>query len=376
MLIVVGRAARHHRPDRAAPHAAEVRRLHEDRPGQVPGAAAAVHVGRRAEALSRAQQVLTPEDAGRALRPRVPRSARARPHPLLRRHSRTHGHPPHGPAGRRQGHPGRAARRSARACPSSPPATCSATRSSAARRSACKAKAVMEAGHLVSDDIILGVVREELGQAGGRQRRDLRRRGAHHSAGRGGGADPGGAGAARSTRCSSSTSPTRRSSRRLDRRRAIEGRADDDPAAVATRLEAYREQTAPVLAWYESAERRCAAIPARSGDGRGDRRRGCRAGARPASMITLKSPREIDIMARAGRIVAETLALDARDRPAGGLHRGPRRGGRGVHPEPRRRHAVVQGPLRLSQDALHVDRRRDRARHSVAPSGCCARAAS
>ena len=41
-----GRAAGHHRPGRAAPHAAEVRRLHEDRPGQVPGAPAAVHVGR------------------------------------------------------------------------------------------------------------------------------------------------------------------------------------------------------------------------------------------------------------------------------------------------------------------------------------------
>src|SRR6185369_10914602 len=39
---------------------------------------------------------------------------------------------------------------------------------------------------------------------------------------------------------------------RLDKRRAIEGRADDDPAALATRLAAYREQTAPVLAWYEA----------------------------------------------------------------------------------------------------------------------------
>ena len=67
-----------------------------------------------------------------------------------------------GPPGRRQGHPGRILLAERSACPSSPPATCSATRSSAARRSACKAKAVMEAGHLVSDDIILGVVREEL----------------------------------------------------------------------------------------------------------------------------------------------------------------------------------------------------------------------
>ena len=39
---------------------------------------------------------------------------------------------------------------------------------------------------------------------------------------------------------------------RLVKRREIEGRADDDPAAVATRLEAYRRQTAPVLAWYEA----------------------------------------------------------------------------------------------------------------------------
>jgi len=39
---------------------------------------------------------------------------------------------------------------------------------------------------------------------------------------------------------------------RLDKRRSIEGRADDDPKAVARRLIAYREQTAPVLAWYEA----------------------------------------------------------------------------------------------------------------------------
>ena len=37
---------------------------------------------------------------------------------------------------------------------------------------------------------------------------------------------------------------------RLEKRRGIEGRADDDPRSVARRLTAYREQTAPVLAWY------------------------------------------------------------------------------------------------------------------------------
>jgi adenylate kinase len=38
---------------------------------------------------------------------------------------------------------------------------------------------------------------------------------------------------------------------RLERRRGLESRADDDPAAVATRLRAYRQQTAPVLDWYQ-----------------------------------------------------------------------------------------------------------------------------
>jgi len=37
---------------------------------------------------------------------------------------------------------------------------------------------------------------------------------------------------------------------RLAKRRTLEHRADDDPKAVATRLEAYRAQTAPVLDWY------------------------------------------------------------------------------------------------------------------------------
>ena len=39
---------------------------------------------------------------------------------------------------------------------------------------------------------------------------------------------------------------------RLEKRRGIEGRADDDPAAVQRRLVAYREQTAPVLDWYQA----------------------------------------------------------------------------------------------------------------------------
>ncbi len=114
-----------------------------------------------------------------------------------------------------------------------------------------KAKAVMEAGHLVGDDIILGVVREEVGkseaakgvifdgvvrtipQAEGMEQILAERQ-------------------RRMDRVLFFDVSDEEILGRLERRRAIEGRADDDPAAVATRLRAYREQTAPVLAWYEA----------------------------------------------------------------------------------------------------------------------------
>jgi adenylate kinase len=114
-----------------------------------------------------------------------------------------------------------------------------------------KAKAVMEAGHLVSDDIILGIVREELGkpeaakgvifdgvvrtvpQAEGVERL-LAERGRRMDA------------------VLFFDVTDEEIMARLARRRDIEKRADDDPAALATRLRAYREQTAPVLDWYDA----------------------------------------------------------------------------------------------------------------------------
>ena len=131
----------------------------------------------------------------------------------------------------------------------------------------------MEAGHLVSDDIILGVVREELGkpeaakgvifdgvvrtipQAEGMER-ILAEQGRKMDAvlffdvtdaeilARLGGA------------ASWSVGPT------------------TIPMRVATRLKAYRDQTAPVLAWYE-ARTGCARIPA-IGTDPGDRGPGAR----------------------------------------------------------------------------------------------------
>ena len=113
-----------------------------------------------------------------------------------------------------------------------------------------KARAVMEAGHLVSDDIILGVVREEL---------------AKPAAANGVIFD----GVVRTIPQAEGVATLLAEQgrkldavlffdvsdeeilSRLEQRRATEGRADDDPAAVAVRLKAYREQTAPVLDWYQ-----------------------------------------------------------------------------------------------------------------------------
>src|SRR5215208_3587855 len=113
-----------------------------------------------------------------------------------------------------------------------------------------KAKSVMEAGHLVSDDIILGIVREELGkpdaargvifdgvvrtipQAEGVERL-LAERGRRMDA------------------VLFFDVTDEEILARLTKRRDLEKRADDDPNAVATRLQAYRQQTAPVLDWYQ-----------------------------------------------------------------------------------------------------------------------------
>jgi adenylate kinase len=117
-----------------------------------------------------------------------------------------------------------------------------------------RAKAVMEAGHLVSDDIIMGIVGDELAkpeaakgvifdgvvrtvpQAEGVERL-LAERGRQMDA----------------VLFFDVTDDEILS--RLAKRRAVEQRADDDPAAVATRLAAYRKQTAPVLDWYQRRNR-------------------------------------------------------------------------------------------------------------------------
>lgn len=113
-----------------------------------------------------------------------------------------------------------------------------------------RAKELMEGGHLVSDDLILGIVRDELGKPGASRgvifdgvvrtipqaegvERLLAERGRSMDA------------------VLFFDVPDDEILRRLAKRRAVEKRADDDPEALATRLRAYRKQTAPVLDWYK-----------------------------------------------------------------------------------------------------------------------------
>ena len=114
-----------------------------------------------------------------------------------------------------------------------------------------KAKAVMEAGHLVSDDIILGVVREELARPAAK--RGVVFDGVVRTVPQAEGVERLLAEQGRKLDAVLFIDVTDAEILdRLDKRRTIEARADDDPAAVATRLRAYREQTAPVLDWYDA----------------------------------------------------------------------------------------------------------------------------
>jgi adenylate kinase len=114
-----------------------------------------------------------------------------------------------------------------------------------------RAKAVMESGQLVSDDIIMGVVRDELAKPEAAQgvifdgvvRTVPQAEGVTRLLGERG----------RKMDCVLFFEvPDSEIIARIDRRRTIEGRVDDDPVAVATRLKAYRDLTTPVLEWFKT----------------------------------------------------------------------------------------------------------------------------
>jgi adenylate kinase len=114
-----------------------------------------------------------------------------------------------------------------------------------------KAKSVMEAGHLVGDDIILGVVREEVGKP--EAAKGVIFDGVVRTIPQAEGLERILAEKQRTMDAVLFFDVTDEEIlSRLEKRRTLERRADDDPVAIKRRLEAYRTQTAPVLAWYEA----------------------------------------------------------------------------------------------------------------------------
>lgn len=112
-----------------------------------------------------------------------------------------------------------------------------------------EAKALMEAGHLVSDEVILGLIRDELAKP--RAARGVIFDGVVRTIPQAEGmATILGERGRQIDHILSFEVSDAEISQRLENRRTIEGRADDDPEAVLRRLAAYRVQTAPLIAWY------------------------------------------------------------------------------------------------------------------------------
>ena len=114
-----------------------------------------------------------------------------------------------------------------------------------------KARAVMESGALVSDDIIMGIVGEEIAKPA--SSRGVIFDGVVRTMPQAEGVAALLAGLGRKIDLVLFFDVTDEEIlARIAKRRNIEGRADDDPTAVQRRLTAYRDQTAPVVAWYEA----------------------------------------------------------------------------------------------------------------------------
>lgn len=114
-----------------------------------------------------------------------------------------------------------------------------------------QAKAVMEAGQLVSDDIVLGMLEERFGQPDVQRGFILDGYPRNQAQAR-----------ALDALLERMQLPVQAAVQldvdqatlleRLAGRAKAEGRADDNPASVANRLQVYQDQTAPVIDFYES----------------------------------------------------------------------------------------------------------------------------
>ena len=153
----------------------------------------------------------------------------------------------------------------------------------------------------------------------------------------------------------------RRDGARAPAARKIEGRPDDTPDVIARRL----GRTTPRPSRWSSTTGRpassCRCTPRRASRRSGARSR-TRCGRSRRRMIIRKSQHEIETMARAGQVVADTLAL-LEEHIQPGITTGELDAlARGVHPVARRR-TDVQGLPGLPGGDVPLAERHDRPRH-------------
>ncbi|MGH0036903.1 MAG: adenylate kinase [Myxococcota bacterium] len=115
-----------------------------------------------------------------------------------------------------------------------------------------KAKAVMDAGQLVSDEIVIGIAEERLGEDDARKgfildgfpRTQAQAVALDEMLSRLG---------TPLERCLALSVDTEEVIQRLVKRAEIEGRADDNEETIRERMDVYAKQTAPLLAYYADA---------------------------------------------------------------------------------------------------------------------------
>ena len=193
-------------------------------------------------------------------------------------------------------------------------------------------KAVYDAGELVQDDLIIRMIRDRLDRGDTHPGLRPRRLSAQHGAGGGARRAAGRARPRRSTSCSSSRWPTRRAAR-ADARSAPPRRAA--PTTRPRRSGSGSRSTSGRRRRSSSTTARPAATSSASTPTGRSTRSSPRSGRRSTRwrprVIIRKSPDELERMARAGRIVADTLALIGEHARPGRHDRRARRARRGVH---------------------------------------------
>ena len=242
------------------------------------------------------------------------------------------------------------------------PATCSARRSRRGPRSAAQVEPILAGGELVPDELTIALIRERLSEPDATRRLRARRLPAEPRAGRGARRDARRDRPRPRRRPLLRPRPTTSLDERLRRRAVDEGRDDDTPEVIDRRLRAVpRADRAGRRALPRDRQARPAPRRALDRRGRDRDRRGARPARGARGVIIRKGAAEIDRIARAGDVVAETIAHVGEQLEPGDHAARARPDRRRVHPRPRR-HPDLAGLQGLPARDLHLRQRRRRPR--------------